>query len=303
MYYNTWYGHTPQKKMELSAPRILSTKDISIVIPVKNNQMGINRFLLTLFEQITSCSLPCEIIIVRDHGIPIIIPQECLNYETEVKVLDSNGTGPASARNFGYRNAKGNWILFTDSDCIPSSTLLDGYVRASNGSIGYAGAVASLGNDLISRYYESQHILVPSAIYDNNVCFPDYLITANSLVWKDALESVGGFDEEIKIAAGEDVDLGFRLREIGELSFAPNSIVFHDFNDGLVGFVKRFMRYGSGNQQLAKRYNLDIKPRPFKPANRNLTNSMLAYLQYLSMLYGWHSNNAFNHNRHNGLKA
>ena len=300
MYYYTWYGYNPQKKMELSAPRILSTKDISIVIPVKNNQMGINRFLLTLFEQSMSSSLPREIIIVRDNGNPIIIPKECLNYGTEVKVLDSNGTGPASARNFGYRNAKGNWILFTDSDCIPSPNLLDGYIAASNGSIGYAGFVASLGNDAISRYYESQRILIPST---NCSDAPDYLITANALVWKTALDEIGGFNEEIKIAAGEDVDLGFKLREVGELSFAPSSTVFHDFNDGLIGFVRRFIRYGSGNQQLAKRYNLDIKPRPFKPANRNLTNSMLAYLQYLSMLYGWHSNNAFNQDRHNGLKA
>ncbi|MGA2681825.1 MAG: glycosyltransferase [Candidatus Bathyarchaeia archaeon] len=302
MYYYAWYGYNPSKKMELKAPTIQGTKEISVVIPVRNNQIGISRFLLTFFNKCMSTSLPREVIIVRDHGTPITVPEECRTYGTEVKVLDSEGTGPASARNFGYRNAKGNWILFTDSDCIPSSTLLDGYIRASNGSVGYAGAVASFGKDIISRYYESQSILVPSATYNNNVYSPDYLITANSLVWKDAFELVGGFDEEIQIAAGEDVDLGFRLREIGQLSFAPTSVVFHDFDNGLVGFVKRFIRYGSGNRQLAKRYSLAIKPRPFKPANNNFANAMLASLQYLSMLWGWQSSNKFTHNRYNGLK-
>ena len=302
MYYYSWYGYNPSKKIMLKAPEIRETKEISVVIPVRNNQMGVNRFLLTLFQECLSSSLPKEIIIVRDHGVPIKISKECGSFGTEVKVLDSSGIGPASARNVGYRNAKGNWILFTDSDCLPSASFLEGYVQASNGSIGYAGKVASLGNDFISRYYESQSILMPSANYSSSGCSPDYLITANSLVWKDALDLVGGFNEEIKIAAGEDVDLGFRLREVGELSFAPSSTVFHNFNDGLLGFVKRFVRYGRGNQQLAKRYNLAIKPRPFKPANNNLANATLASLQYVSMLWGWHSNKTLTHYQNNGLK-
>jgi glycosyltransferase involved in cell wall biosynthesis len=298
-----WYGYNPSKKMAFKSPAIQGTKEISIVIPVRNNQTGINRFLLTLFQQRASCTLPYEVIIVRDHGSPITIPDEFQTYGTEVKKLDSDGTGPASARNVGYRNAKGKWILFTDSDCIPAPSLLDGYIQSSNGSVGYAGTVASLGKDIISRYYESQRILMPSANHNRSICSPDYLITANSLVWKDALDIVEGFDEEIKIAAGEDVDLGFRLREIGELSFAPKSIVFHDFNDGLIGFVKRFKRYGNGNQQIAKRYNLAIKPRLFKPVKSNFSNVTLASLQYLSMLWGWHSNNKFYRYPHCGLKA
>lgn len=129
---------------------------------------------------------------------------------------------------------------------------------------------------------------MPSISNQTGVISPDYLITANALVWKEALEKIGGFNETIKIAAGEDVDLGFRLREIGDLSLAVKSIVFHDFDDGFIGFMRRFRRYGKGNRLLAEMYSLNIRPRRFKPRKRSFGNSILAYIQYVSMLWGWY---------------
>lgn len=141
--------------------------------------------------------------------------------------------------------ATGNWILFTDSDCIPSSTFLTGYLNSLNGSIGYAGNVKAFGKDKISKYYESQEILIPLNTFDKkDFRGPDFIITANALVWKKAVESIGGFNKNIGIAAGEDIDLGFRLIEIGKLSFAFESIVYHNFNGELYGFIEIFKRYG-----------------------------------------------------------
>jgi GT2 family glycosyltransferase len=171
---------------------------------------------------------------------------------------------------------------------MPTSRWLEGYVEASNGSIGYAGTVLSYGQDFISRYYESQSILMPSINNQTGVLSPDYLITANALVWKKALEKIGGFNEAIKIAAGEDIDLGFRLREIGDLSFAPKSIVFHNFGDGLVGFMRRFRRYGKGNRLLAEMYALNMRPRGIKPRKKSFGNLILVCIQYLSLLWGYY---------------
>jgi GT2 family glycosyltransferase len=40
--------------------------------------------------------------------------------------------------------------------------------------------------------------------------------------WKDALETVGGFDPQFRVA-GDDVDICWRLQEYGlKLRFAPN---------------------------------------------------------------------------------
>ena len=76
---------------------------------------------------------------------------------------------------------------------------------------------------------------------------------------------VNGFDETYPLAGGEDIDLGFRLSEIGKLSYASASCVMHDFGDGYLGFMKRFVRYGKGNGLLANRYGINLSPQRFVP--------------------------------------
>jgi glycosyltransferase involved in cell wall biosynthesis len=288
MYYLSWHGYRPKKKVQLIATRIKAIKEISIVIPVKDNQQGINRFLDDFFKTQELKSLPLEILVVCDKGDSVNLSRNCSSQPIEVRVLHSSGTGPASARNVGWQSARGEWILFTDSDCTPTPKWLDGYIEASNGSIGYAGTVLSHGRDFISRYYESQCTLMPSINDQTGVLSPDYLITANALVWRKALKEMGGFNEAIKIAGGEDIDLGFRLREIGDLSFAAKSVVFHNFDDGLLGFVRRFRRYGKGNRMLAEMYGLNMRPRGIKPRKKSFENSILAYVQYLGLLWGYY---------------
>ncbi|HLW00395.1 MAG TPA: hypothetical protein VKT82_17140 [Ktedonobacterales bacterium] len=82
---------------------------------------------------------------------------------------------------------------------------------------------------------------MPPRIEEAGISRPEYLITANALVWKPALEAIDGFDETITIAAGEDIDLGFRLREIGALESAPTALIYHDFAGGLLAFMRRFV--------------------------------------------------------------
>jgi len=288
MYYVSGHGFEPKKRMHLVGTTIKAINEISVVIPVKDNQQGIDCFLDHFFRTHKLDSMPLEILVVCDKGTSVNLSRSNSNHPIDIRILYSSGAGPASARNLGWQSARGKWILFTDSDCIPTPQWLEGYMEASNKSIGYAGTVLSQGRDFISKYYESQRILMPSFNNQSGVLSPDYLITANALVWKRALEKIGGFNEAIKEAAGEDIDLGFRLREIGDLSFAAKSVVFHNFDDGLVGFMKRFRRYGKGNRLLADMYALDMKPRVFKPLEKSFGNSILAYLQYLSLLWGYY---------------
>jgi len=290
----TWHIVCARKKGNLKAPRIRKTQEISIVIPVKDNQKGIDRFFEVFFKTARPESCPLEILIVGDSGASPQVPEKSQNHQVDIRVLQCNETGPASARNLGWQNAKGDWILFTDSDCIPTSTWLEGYINAWNGSIGYAGHVSSLNDDVVSKYYESQGALIPSSHLEDGVRCPDYLVTANALVWRQALEKIGGFNERIKTAGGEDVDLSFRLREIGNLSFAPESVVCHNFDDGFVGFVERFRRYGRGNRLLSQIHSVNTMPRfrdafrVFLPRKKTLINFLLAYTQYLSLWWGYH---------------
>jgi len=285
----TKLGFKPQKKANLIAPGQIQASDISIVIPVRNNQKGIDLFLAEFFHTHNSHLYPQEIIIVDNNSQPeITIPQQYQVKPFPIRLLKCSKTSPAAARNVGIKHAKGDWILFTDSDCIPSQSFIQGYIPAMNGSIGYAGNVKAWGEDILSRYYESQEIIMPfTVIAEEGIIRPEYLITANALVWKKALSKIGCFNERIKIAAGEDIDLGLRLLEIGELCYALNSVTYHNFEDGILGFCQRFIRYGQGNKMISNLYAIDLMPKMFSAKKNNFLNQTLARLQYACLLWGY----------------
>ncbi|GAA0077168.1 glycosyltransferase family 2 protein [Clostridium sp. CTA-5] len=88
---------------------------LTIVVPVYNVQDYLRRCI----ESILVCKLEdYELILVNDgstdnsYGI-------CLNYEKkykEIKVINQKNGGLSNARNSGFREAKGKYILFIDSD-------------------------------------------------------------------------------------------------------------------------------------------------------------------------------------------
>jgi glycosyltransferase involved in cell wall biosynthesis len=283
-------GFTPTKSTEIKSEILTGTKDITIIIPVKDNQAGIDLFISELVKTHSIDLLPREIIIVDNNSFPVI-EIKARNYPIPIRLFTCEKVGPASARNVGVRNATTNWILFTDSDCVPTSSLLTGYLNCQNGSVGYSGFIRSQKQDIISMYYEQQEILLPPKLYIEQVgVFPEYLITANCLVWREAFEYVGGFNEAIKIAGGEDIDLGFKLLSVGSLCFAYDSIAKHNFGDSILNFRERFIRYGQGNKIISELYKLDLKPKIFKPTKVTVINQLLALLQYYWLFRGYKKN-------------
>jgi hypothetical protein len=77
------------------------------------------------------------------------------------------------------------------------------------------------------------------------------------------------------------------LLNIGQLNYAFNSIAKHNFGKGLGDFKERFIRYGQGNKIIGKLYNLDLKPRRFKPNKRTPINLILAFMQYIWLRKGY----------------
>ncbi len=277
-----------KKTLNKSSDRIKTT-NISVVIPVKDNQQGIENYLEQFFQSHTRDTYPKEIVIVDNNSTPPLkIPSRFNHNGIPIKLLHCSSPGPGAARNYGVRHAEGDWILFNDSDCIPTSSLITGYLKADNLSVAYAGNIKSLSGNRLSRYYESQEILIPLKVTDEQGQFvPQYLITANALIYKPAFEEVKGFNEKIKLAGGEDVDLGLKLSQVGKLSYAFDSIALHDFNDGWRGFYKRFVRYGKGNKIVAELWSADLRPRLFRPNERTLFNEFAAKLQFVFLLIGY----------------
>lgn len=271
----------------VSVPERISAAEISIIIPVKNNQTGINKLLESVVSEVDPQDYPQEIIIVDNNSSEPL--QINIFYPFPVLIYKCSTSGPAAARNAGVSKAKGKWLLFTDSDCTFTSSMISGYLREDNECVAYAGRIDILGDDFLNSYYRDQNALHPSFVVnkDTNEPEPWTLVTANCLILKSAFDAVAGFNEDFTIAGGEDTDLGFRMRHIGKLKFNPRSVSIHHFDDGLVGFIKRYVRYGKGNRTLADIYHGDFWPKHFTPSSYSLKNRILAWVAVNAMRYGY----------------
>ena len=265
--------------------------NVSIIIPVKDNQGGIDRFLHEFFLTHTEDYYPKEIIIIDNNSKnPVKVDDKYCNTGLILRVLDCKTKGPAAARNYGAKASKGDWLLFCDSDCIPTSTLIKGYVDFSKRAIAYTGNVKALENDWLSHFYDTENILLPHLKSNSrNELVPLYIVTANALVWKQALIECGYFNETFNNAGGEDVELAIRLWKFGNICHVTDSLIIHDFDEGVLGFYKRFLRYGKGNMQLENVQNIDMCPKFRKPIKPSFSNYIAKVLQHLFMTYGYFS--------------
>ena len=281
------YAIRPVQAGSRRAPCHLDLSDLSLVVPVYNNRQGIERLLAACLDVFSPRHCPREIILVDSLSFPPLTVPRFASWGLPLQVLSCPRPGAAAARNLGARTATGEWVLFLDSDCRPSLALIEGYERAMDGAVAYAGVVRAAQGDPLSRYYDTQGIFSPPPVWHQGRERPAYLITANALVWREALAQVGGFDERFPDAGGEDVDLGLRLWRIGPLAYAPQAQVLHATEPHLGAFVRRFIRYGRANRLLSSRYQVDLSPRRFAPKRRSALDCMLADLQLAALWWGY----------------
>ena len=101
------------------------TPFFSVIVPTRDRPDRLVRCLRAL-AQLDYPGDAFEVVVV-DDGSRIAIEQvvEALQTEFQVSVLRTPACGPAAARNVGVANARGDYVAFTDDDCIPRVDWLD----------------------------------------------------------------------------------------------------------------------------------------------------------------------------------
>ncbi|KPV51133.1 hypothetical protein SE17_22960 [Kouleothrix aurantiaca] len=142
-------------------------------------------------------------------------------------ITTSAPVSAAAARNIGARQARGQYVLFLDADCVAAPDLIERLLAR------HADGHAVLGGAMSLRA-ENYWVLC-----DNLLSFGDVLATAPAgarpylpsfclSVQRAAFEAAGGFDEGYPGAAGEDIELCLRLRQLGhDCWFEPAAVVTH----------------------------------------------------------------------------
>lgn len=185
---------------------------VSVIIPAFNSACTVEETLESVRAQ--TCSVT-EVIVVDDASTDNTVAVVDRWFDrTGVcgRVLRSEeNAGPAAARNRGVRDAKGDWIAFLDADdaWLPHRLSLQLALVAKVPDMAmWCGETITLGS-------LSQEISPASQVQAYSVLSLDAFVegcpvsTSTVLVRREALLSVGGFDEQFR--GPEDYDLWMRL--------------------------------------------------------------------------------------------
>ena len=217
---------------------------VSIIIPAYNAEATLGECLAACVAQTHS---DVDVIVV-DDGSTDSTPDMAKNYPVEY--IRQDNAGPAAARNRGAQAAKGEIIVFTDSDCIAEpdwiEKLLAGFT--SDDVVGVGGSYDIANDSSLLAQMIHEEIMVRHKQFKEEV---DYLGSFNVAYRKNAFDAVGGFDEAFRIASGEDNDLAYRLHDKGgHLHFAANAKVAHYHPTKLFPYLRTQFRHGFWRMKL-----------------------------------------------------
>ena len=222
---------------------------ISVVIPVKNEEDMISRCLKAVFSQSYE---PYEVVVVDGYSTDKTV-EKAKEFPVKVTYEDYGTVG--GARHVGLKNATGEYVAFTDADCMPEKdwlkNLVDGF---GDGVIGVGGGIRNLGNGL----WEKSNALIMNSFFGsaNSVQgrlfkekrFVKSISGCNSMYRRKTLIEIGGFDVTLYI--NEDTELNRRLSKIGKLLYTPDAVVLHNQGRGLKDFANRMYQFGCGRGRL-----------------------------------------------------
>jgi GT2 family glycosyltransferase len=196
---------------------------------------------------------PGDEVIVADNTPDGILAPAPAPPGIEVVVTDARRQA-YTARNEAAARASGDWLLFTDADCVPAPHLIDRYFdHPPDERCGaLAGeVVAAPGRGLVAGYGAARGLLSQAGFLAHP--YRPMAVTANLLVRRAAFEAIGGFAEGIR--SGGDADLCWRLQAAGwELGHRPGAVVAHAHRDTLGALLHQVARDSGGNAWLETRH-------------------------------------------------
>jgi glycosyltransferase involved in cell wall biosynthesis len=188
----------------------VSQPPVSVVVCSKNNYNGLQKIIPLLLNQKYK---EFEIVIVNDHSTDET--EKFLNQIQSPKLRvvhftnDKKFEGKKEALSLGIEKAKYDWVLLTDSDCIPQS---DYWI------LSMMNAQNNQNNDVVLGigYYEQKNSLLNKIIqYDTLLIAIQYLSFAkinqaymgvgrNIAYKKSVFTTVNGFKKHEHITSGDD---------------------------------------------------------------------------------------------------
>ena len=197
-------------------------QEITVIIPTYNRGHCVMKALESVLSQTLT---PTEILVIDDGSTDGTEKLFENNQSSLVKYYRKKNGGVSSARNFGARLAKGNWLAFLDSDdhwfpekleqqcnCLEHHSVRACYcqIRTSDGERkgGFHEALPNVPN---GQFFHED--IVWELLWKTE----GHPMVQTLLIEKNLFSSLGGFDETLEVA--EDTAFFYRVLLTGQFSY------------------------------------------------------------------------------------
>lgn len=190
---------------------------ISVVIPTCHRNDLLAKCLDRLAPGVQTLPPEQYEVIVTDDGSKTTAEQMVREHYPWAKWVAGPRKGPAANRNNGTKFAQGEWVAFTDDDCLPAAHWLREFASAiTSGTDVYEGKTTCEAG-IHSPLYEAPINLTGGLLWSCNI-----------MVGWAVFDELGGFDDSFPYNALEDVDFRERAKRAGYTSlFVPAASVDH----------------------------------------------------------------------------
>ena len=202
---------------------------LSVVIPTYNRLPILQKCLQALEQQRLEAPISAyEVVLVDDGSTDATVSwlQEHAEAFPHVRLVQQDHGGPAEGRNRGVDHARGDVIVFIDSDLV----VTDGFLLA------HARCLEQSWQERGDRLCFTYGAVINTANFDDPTSEPHklrdlswaYFATGNVAIDRQVLERSGLFDTRFRLYGWEDLELGERLRRMGVvLVRCPEAVGYH----------------------------------------------------------------------------
>lgn len=210
---------------------------ISVITPAYNNPDKLERFLRSVETNRTLCADALEVIVVDDSST-LDLKATTDKFKDVIYLRLEAHPGPAAARNRGAGEAKGDHLIFFDSDVILRPDTLKLFV--DNFKKGEAAVAGEYDIEPAEKGYFAYFKALLTESWTPKTKYVSVFALRAAGITRDAFKRVGGFNEDITTASVEDFDFGERLKKAGILIAYDPAIVVQHFHPSFRKQMKLF---------------------------------------------------------------
>lgn len=221
---------------------------VSIVIPVYQDQAGLDRCLKSISQQAGIQMAQIEAIVVDNGSKPRISILKALPFHVQLLVCDKKGA--YAARNLGATAARGDDLVFIDADCWPDAHWLRGglEILSSREETVIVGGGVRFERSLSPTSVELYQILMGFG-QERSIKELGFSATANLFVSRSFFKRVGDFNEGL--LSGGDREWSWRAVRLGaEIYYAEKAFVWTKPRRTLRSAIVQARRVAGGRRVL-----------------------------------------------------